>query len=60
MALSNLIWWPWFGKGAEEPVVSEEQPMGGIRPYRDGPRRRRDEVEDDDELIAVVLLSERV
>lgn len=32
MALSNLIWWPWFGKGAEEPVVGAELPMGG----RDG------------------------
>lgn len=30
---------------------------GGIRPYRNGPRVRRGEVEDEDELIAVVLLS---
>lgn len=56
MALSNLIWWPWFGRGLDKPPVDgDEQLMGGIRPQQR--RSRVGEDPDEEELIVVVLLS---
>lgn len=56
MALSNLIWWPWFGKGAEEPVVGGELPMGDRRLRHEVIRRHPpSEDEEEDELMAVIL-----
>lgn len=65
MALSNLIWWPWFGvsAGAPPPAV-EFNPVGDrvpslIRdpgPARRGRRRRREDIlDEEDDLIAVIV-----
>lgn len=61
MALSNLIWWPWFGiGGGAPPVVPEYRPVGDTGPIRRS-RRRFEEHErgiqdlDDIEAISVIL-----
>jgi hypothetical protein len=54
MALSNLIWWPWFGKSAEEPVVGAEL-LAGDRRLRNEVIRRHSPSEDEELLIAVML-----
>jgi hypothetical protein len=65
MALSNLIWWPWFGVGTAAPVAPDYFPVGKPTPGRlDGPpvrRGRRRELEsifDEDEEIIAVLMDE--
>lgn len=57
MALSNLIWWPWFGISAEEPVVGAELPMGDRRLHNEVIRRHppSEDYDDEDELISVIL-----
>ena len=57
MALSNLIWWPWFGIGTQEPPVEDEPlPMGDRRLYHE--RIRRHPVSEDEMWVISVILSE--
>lgn len=58
MALSNLIWWPWFGiGGGAPPVVAEYHPVGDTGPIRRGRKRYPSDydIADDLEAIAVIL-----
>lgn len=63
MALSNLIWWPWFGKHTPfiPPVVTGDNVMGGLLSQAEAQARasqrgqqatlkRRRLEEDDDEF----------
>jgi hypothetical protein len=57
MALSNLIWWPWFGIGTQEPPVEDDyRPMGDRRLYHE--RIRRHPVSEDEMWVIAVILSE--
>ena len=66
MALSNLIWWPWFGIGEPTPPVGAEyhpvgKPTPGLLtelPVRRGRRRRRENIMDTEEEIIAVLMDE--
>lgn len=55
MALSNLIWWPWFGLGVDEPVVGDVLLAGDRRPRHEIIRRRQISQDEEDLLIAVML-----
>ena len=54
----GLLWWPWFGVGAEEPpVVAGQLPMGDRR-LRNEVIRKHPPSEDEEEELIAFLLSE--
>lgn len=61
MALSNLIWWPWFGIGSQAPpapgqnfLVGDSNPSLIPNSWGQPRRSRRRIEEEEDEIIAVV------
>ena len=62
MALSNLIWWPWFGIGEEEPPAEGPPLLAGDRRVHSEMVRRRPPSEDpdpDEEALIAFVLSRR-
>ena len=58
MALSNLIWWPWFQIGSEAPAQAETLLAGDRRVFNEVIRRHPpSEDEDDEEILMAWILS---
>ena len=51
----GLLWWPWFGIGAEAPVVAEKLPMGDRRIHHEIVRKHPPSEDEEEELIAFLL-----